>query len=78
MKSSEILKNLRAKDKKGLFHDLKESEKKLTQLRFNQALRKLKNFHEITVTRKKIANIWTILQEKTLEDLNKTILNKER
>lgn len=67
MKSKILNQELRNKDKKELFKELKESQRKLTELRLGQSFRKLKNYHEITVTRKKIARIWTILAEKILE-----------
>lgn len=67
MKKTEELKELKGKDVKSLFKELQEAEKKMTELRFSASFRKLKNFHEITKERKKIARIWTILTEKAME-----------
>lgn len=68
MKSKIEIEDLRQKDKKELFGRLKDSQHKLTELRMGQTFRKLKNFHEITATKKRIARIWTILSEKILEE----------
>lgn len=70
MKSKTELQEIKSKDKKELFKDLQEAQKKLTELRLGQSFRKLKNYREITVTRKKIARIWTILGEKLLQEQN--------
>lgn len=71
MKKTEELQELRVKVKKDLFKELRDSEKKLTELNFSRALRKIKNYHEITVMRKKIARLWTVLAEKSLAELEK-------
>ncbi|MCL5407683.1 MAG: 50S ribosomal protein L29 [Patescibacteria group bacterium] len=68
MKSTVELQELRSKDKKDLYKELQDLQKKLTQLRMGQSFRKLKNYHEITATRKKIARLWTILSEKIFEE----------
>ncbi|MFA6493161.1 MAG: 50S ribosomal protein L29 [Patescibacteria group bacterium] len=76
MKKTTEVSNLNSKDKKDLYKELKESQKKLTELRISQSFRKLKNYKEISNTRKKIARIWTILSEKILiEEISK--VNKE-
>jgi ribosomal protein L29 len=64
MKSKELLIELRKKDPKALLSELKDLNSKLTDLQFKSSFRRLKNFHEITQTRKRIARIWTILGEK--------------
>lgn len=68
MKIKTELQELRSKNKKELFSEMQEAQKKLTELRLGQAFRKLKNYKEINKTRKKIARLWTILTEKTLEE----------
>lgn len=67
MKKTQELENLRNLDQKTLFIELKNAEKKLANLRFGVAFRKLKNYHEITHTRHRIARIWTILTSKAIE-----------
>ena len=63
MKKNLELKEIRAKDTKALVEELDVLNKKLVELQFKTAFKRLKNFHEITLTRKKIARIWTILNE---------------
>ncbi len=73
MKKKENLKELRVKNNKELFRDLTSLQKKMTELKFKTSFRKLKNYHEITVVRKKIAQIWTVLSENTTKDLEKEL-----
>ncbi len=70
MKKAVLVKELRAKDTKELFKDLSEAEKKIMRLKFSSKFRELKNYHEITVEKKKIARIWTVLTEKAIAKLN--------
>lgn len=74
MKSTVELQELRSKETKELYKQLQELQKKLTQLRMGQSFRKLKNYHEITSTKKLIARHWTVLSEKILAEQLK--LNK--
>ena len=71
MKKVNLLKELRQKDIKQLFSELEQSNKKIAKLKFSAKLKELKNFHEITSERKKIARIWTIISEKAIEKMNK-------
>jgi len=71
MKKTQEIQELREKDKKELFLKLQESQKKLQELKFGASFRKLKNYHEITKVRKRIARIWTILTEKTIAEMEK-------
>lgn len=71
MKKVTLLKELRQKEIKQLFSELAESNKKIAKLKFGAKLRELKNFHEITSERKKIARIWTVISEKAIEKMNK-------
>lgn len=64
MKKSAEVKQIRATETKALAKELADLNKKLTELRFKSSFRQLKNYHEITLTRKKIARIWTIMSEK--------------
>lgn len=70
MKKMVEIQELRNKDKKELFKDLRHAQKKLTGLGFDNSFKKLKNYHEISVVRKRIARIWTILAEKSLSRIN--------
>lgn len=76
MKKTVEISNLRNKDRKDLYKELQETQKKLTELRLSQSFRKLKNYREISRTRKKIAQIWTILSEKILTE-EISLANKE-
>lgn len=69
MKKTVEIKEIREKDTKSLVKELKDLEKKVSDLRFKASFRKLKNFHEITVSRKRIARIWTILGEKVIQNM---------
>lgn len=71
MKKTIELQELRGKDKKALFKDLQESQKKLTELQFGASFKKLKNYREISMIRKRIARIWTVLTDKSLKELQK-------
>lgn len=70
MKQKETLKQLRTLDTKTLAKELAASSKKLVELRFGAKMRKLKNYNEIGIERKKIARIWTLINEKTLEAIS--------
>ena len=69
MKKIPELEEIRAKDTKALTLELDVLNKKLVELQFKTAFKRLKNFHEITLTRKRIARIWTILNEKAGESI---------
>lgn len=64
MKRREELADLRTKDSSALVVQLKEAEKRLLELRFSLAFRKLKTSADIHRTRKEIARLQTILREK--------------
>ena len=71
MKKTNQLKELREKDIKQLFVDLEQSNKRIAKLKFSAKFKELKNFHDITSERKKIARIWTVISEKAIEKINK-------
>ncbi len=75
MKKKLEIKNLQEKTDKALYQELIDLNKKLTELKFKQSFRKLKNYHEITFARKKTARILTILnlriRQKLLREKNK-------
>lgn len=71
MKKTTQLKEIRQKDTKDLVKELADLNVKLTELQFKVSFRRLKNFHEITIVRKKIARIWTIMGEKAAEKFTK-------
>lgn len=68
MKKTQIVKELREKDINALSRELLELNEKITKLRLDASLRKLKNVKEIAGTRKKIARILTIINEKAFEN----------
>lgn len=71
MKKTTQLKEIRKSDTKALVKELSDLNSKLTNLQFKASFRRLKNFHEITANRKQIARIWTVLNEKVIEDIKK-------
>jgi ribosomal protein L29 len=71
MKNTKEIKELKDMDDKALYKELLDMNKKMTELSFKVNFRKLKNFHEITNTRKRIARIWTILNARILEKIEK-------
>lgn len=68
MKKNLELKEIRSRDAKALVLELESLNKKLVELQFKTAFKRLKNFHEITLTRKRIARIWTILNELAIQN----------
>lgn len=73
MKKASLIKELKAKDNKTLAKDLVELEKNLAKLRLNAAMRQLKNVKQIQEARKQIARIWTILNERAIEQVNSEV-----
>lgn len=67
MKKNLELKEIRSKETTALSAEIVVLEKKLVELQFKTAFRRLKNFHEITLTRKRLARLKTILNEKIQE-----------
>jgi len=61
------LKELSDMDDKALFAEITLLNKKLADLQFKVAFRKLKNYREIPALRKRIARIWTILNERAYQ-----------
>lgn len=76
MKKASLIKELRDKDNKALAKDLIELEKNMAKLRLDAAMRKLKNVKQIQETRKRIARIWTILNERALIEATKNEVTK--
>lgn len=72
MKKTIQIKELKGKETRDLFRELADTEKKISELRFKASFKKLKNYREITMLRKKVAWIWTILSERTSEELAKS------
>lgn len=68
MKSTLELKELREKNNKTLFRELEIALKKTSNLHFQAKFRKLKNYQEISRSRKRVARIWTILSERVQEE----------
>lgn len=64
MKSIEELKQIRSKNTKELIGDLKKEYDKLREANFDLEFRKNKNVKLIRANRKKIARIWTVVNEK--------------
>lgn len=67
MKKNLELKEIRSKEMTVVSSEIAVLDKKLVELQFKTAFRRLKNFHEITQTRKRLARLWTILNEKAQE-----------
>lgn len=67
----DYLKDLRNKNIKELFKNLKEEKERLLKLRFEVSQGKLKNISDIRKSKKKIARILTIISEKQWEEINK-------
>ncbi len=70
MKRRDNLTELRAKDTKSLADLIRSHEQRLLELRFEAAFRKLKNVHEIRLTRRQLARLTTILREKIQVNLS--------
>ncbi len=62
---------LRKKDKAELEKSVQDLKKKLNDIRFRFASNKLKNTNEINDTKKEVARILTVLNEKNID--NKSI-----
>ena len=73
MKKAQELKELRSQESKDLAQVLRDSQRKVAEIRFKAAFRKVKNYKEIRQLRQKNARIWTILAERALEDLEKNV-----
>jgi len=71
MKNTKILKEYREKDIKNLSREKDSLRDKLAILRSDLAFRKLKNVRQILATRKQIAQISTILNEKVASEIIK-------
>lgn len=71
MKSTILKKELREKDNKALIKDLQETNKKIAETRFQASFRKVKNYKEINILKKRAARIWTILSERAIKELEK-------
>ena len=64
MKSKELIKQVREMDQAGALEALKGAQKELLNLNFRKAVSGIPKSSELTATRKKIARIQTILNEK--------------
>ncbi len=67
MKSKEMIKEVRAMDKAGVLEALKGAQKDLLNLNFRKAVSGIPKTSELVATRKKIARIQTVLNEKIAE-----------
>lgn len=66
MKRRELLRDLRSKSDEDLRKELDETHRELFNLRFRLATRNLGNDRQVPLTRKKIARIKTLLQQRAL------------
>lgn len=73
----EELKELRAKGNKTLLEELKRSYEDLRNLRFQAKMRELKNVVKVKKTKRKIAQILTVLREKLMEEVNEKETTRE-
>ncbi|OQB44164.1 MAG: 50S ribosomal protein L29 [Parcubacteria group bacterium ADurb.Bin159] len=81
--SAKSFKEFKHLSKEELSSRLKEEKERLSRLKFDIPLKKIKNVREIRKTKKNIARILTILREKkTSSELNsspiKTVKNKNK
>lgn len=70
MKITLELEELRAKNSKDLYQEMGQLENKTSQLQFKAAFKKIKNFREIRLLKKRRARIWTILAERAMTKVN--------
>jgi ribosomal protein L29 len=61
------IKDLKNKSLEELYRELKESYDKLSELKLQLAIKKLKDHQMIKKTKKHIARIWTLIHEKLRE-----------
>lgn len=71
MKTKELLEKSRRLGSKELLAKVNEEQKRLFTLQQEKILGKLKNTGEITSTRKAVARLRTILDEKITEEMSK-------
>ncbi len=71
MKNTQTLKELKAKDIKALTKELVLATEKLGKLKADLAFRKLKDVKLILKTRRYIAQIWTVINQKATEEVQK-------
>ena len=71
MKKTQILKELNEKESQALNKELLELTQKMAKLKMDAAMKKLKNIKSIQETRKRVARIWTILNKRAIEQVEK-------
>lgn len=71
MQKSKQITEIIAKDDKALYAELVLLGKKMNELEFKNSFKNLKNFHEITATRKNIARIHTEINKRLNEKILK-------
>lgn len=69
MKAQELIKELREKKIEQLYKDVASSYKDLREARFKIANLESKDIHLKRNLKKKIARLWTVIQEKELEKI---------
>lgn len=74
MKKTVLIKELREKDISALGSEIIELNQKMVKLRLDAAMKKLKNVKQIQDMRKRIARIWTVLNEKALEKIKSEVI----
>lgn len=77
MKTKEILKDLREKKIEQLYKDVDLSYKDLREARFKIANLESKDIHLKKNLKKKIARLWTVIQEKEFEKIVGTTSNNK-
>lgn len=78
MKAKEVFKNIKNKNDKELVLNLVKEYEHLRELRFKAKLRELKNFNEIKISKKTIAQILTILRENIEKSFTKEKENEKK
>lgn len=71
MKSKSQLETIRSKDKSAIFKDIEKINLKIVELKSKNTLKKLKNYREIRQAKLERSRLWTILNEKIIDEVNK-------
>ena len=71
MKKTQLLKELREAKAESLSKEIVELNHKMSKLKLDAAMSRLKNVKEIKHTRTRIARIWTVLNERAISEVEK-------
>lgn len=76
MKKTKEMEELKNKNTAELSREIEVLNKKLTEQKMDVAFRRQKNIKAIWQNRKRLARVWTILNQKVQEELEKQRQNK--